>query len=259
MSNNFRYSGEYWDNTTKLQYLRARWYDPNLGRFINEDTYEGQLDNPLSLNLYTYTHNNPLRYTDPSGHKVFLIHGTFANPEKNDGKSTWTSEFVDYVRKLFNEPVKEENWTGENNTKARSEAAQDIFNDIYQWHLDNPYEPIRLVAHSHGGNVGIMITNLLAEKDVKVDTLITIATPVREYKLETEVGQHIQVYNKYDGVQNHGGSLPGGGAAYDREFKGAENVEVKLSLWYYFRPIQSHSVMHTNIDIWKKYIVPILN
>ncbi|MBO2946246.1 RHS repeat-associated core domain-containing protein [Paenibacillus sp. F411] len=33
--NPFRYSGEYWDDTTKLQYLRARWYDPSMGRFMN--------------------------------------------------------------------------------------------------------------------------------------------------------------------------------------------------------------------------------
>ncbi|WP_159888711.1 RHS repeat-associated core domain-containing protein [Paenibacillus puerhi] len=65
----FRYSGEYWDSSTGLQYLRARWYDPGIGRFINEDTYEGELTNPLSLNLYTYVHNNPLRYTDPSGNR----------------------------------------------------------------------------------------------------------------------------------------------------------------------------------------------
>ncbi|MEW9703000.1 RHS repeat-associated core domain-containing protein, partial [Paenibacillus sp. SI8] len=52
----FRYSGEFYDNSTGLQYLRARWYDPSVGRFINEDSYEGQIDNPLSLNLYTYVH-----------------------------------------------------------------------------------------------------------------------------------------------------------------------------------------------------------
>ncbi|MFD0677378.1 MULTISPECIES: S8 family serine peptidase [unclassified Paenibacillus] len=70
VSNPFRYSGELWDNTTQLQYLRARWYDPDSGRFINKDTYEGDITNPLSLNLYTYGHNNPLRYTDPSGHCI---------------------------------------------------------------------------------------------------------------------------------------------------------------------------------------------
>ncbi|HZG73199.1 MAG TPA: colicin E5-related ribonuclease [Chondromyces sp.] len=35
-----------------------------------EDTYKGQVDNPLTLNRYTYTHNNPLRYWDPSGNAV---------------------------------------------------------------------------------------------------------------------------------------------------------------------------------------------
>lgn len=63
----FMYSGELTDNTTGLQYLRARWYDPTIGRFINEDTNEGDITNPLSLNLYTYVHNDPLRFIDPSG------------------------------------------------------------------------------------------------------------------------------------------------------------------------------------------------
>ncbi|MBP1999097.1 RHS repeat-associated protein [Paenibacillus shirakamiensis] len=65
--NPFRYSGELWDNTVQLEYLRARWYNPSEGRFISEDTYEGQINNPMSLNLYTYVTNNPLIYIDPSG------------------------------------------------------------------------------------------------------------------------------------------------------------------------------------------------
>nr|WP_238552888.1 RHS repeat-associated core domain-containing protein [Paenibacillus alvei] len=50
--NVFRYSGEYWDAATNLQYLRARWYDPSIGRFINEDTYEGDIKSPLSCRIY---------------------------------------------------------------------------------------------------------------------------------------------------------------------------------------------------------------
>ncbi|WP_193748516.1 polymorphic toxin type 28 domain-containing protein [Paenibacillus sp. PAMC 26794] len=65
--NVLRYAGEYWDDVTGLQYLRARWYDPSTARFINEDTVEGELTNPLSLNLYTYVENNPLIYVDSSG------------------------------------------------------------------------------------------------------------------------------------------------------------------------------------------------
>lgn len=71
--NIFRYSGEYWDEDTGLQYLRARWYDPSIGRFISEDTYEGDVTNPLTLNLYTYVHNNPLIYVDPSGNRIVVV------------------------------------------------------------------------------------------------------------------------------------------------------------------------------------------
>ncbi|MFW5438870.1 polymorphic toxin-type HINT domain-containing protein [Paenibacillus apiarius] len=71
--NMFRYSGEYWDKTTNLQYLRARWYDPSIGRFINEDTYEGNIKNPLSLNLYTYVYSNPLIHADPTGNFVYPV------------------------------------------------------------------------------------------------------------------------------------------------------------------------------------------
>jgi RHS repeat-associated protein len=77
----FRYSGELWDSSTGLQYLRARWYDPNVGRFINEDTYEGDITNPLSLNLYTYVKNNPLKYVDPSGHRP--AYGAFDEYDPN--------------------------------------------------------------------------------------------------------------------------------------------------------------------------------
>ncbi|WP_019909195.1 RHS repeat domain-containing protein [Paenibacillus sp. HW567] len=68
ISNPFKYTGEIYDEETGLYYLRARYYDPNIGRFLNEDTYEGQIDNPLSMNLYTYVENNPINFTDPSGH-----------------------------------------------------------------------------------------------------------------------------------------------------------------------------------------------
>ncbi|MEK4852832.1 RHS repeat-associated core domain-containing protein [Paenibacillus sp. FSL H7-0756] len=70
-SNPFKYTGEVYDQETGLYYLRARYYDPSMGRFLNEDTYEGQITNPLSQNLYTYVHNNPLIYTDPTGHYTF--------------------------------------------------------------------------------------------------------------------------------------------------------------------------------------------
>ncbi len=67
-TNPFRYCGEYYDTETGTIYLRARYYDPSVGRFITEDSYLGKMEDPLSLNLYTYCYNNPLLYKDPSGH-----------------------------------------------------------------------------------------------------------------------------------------------------------------------------------------------
>ena len=66
--NSFKYGGEPLDEETGLYYLRARYYDPVVGRFISKDMYEGSVTNPLSLNSYTYVENNPLIYLDPSGH-----------------------------------------------------------------------------------------------------------------------------------------------------------------------------------------------
>jgi len=48
----------------------ARFYDPALGRFISADTVVPGAGNPQALNRYAYVRNNPLRYTDPTGHMV---------------------------------------------------------------------------------------------------------------------------------------------------------------------------------------------
>ena len=65
--NPFRYCGEYFGRETGTYYLRARDYDPGVGRFTTEDRCRGNMSDPLSLNLYTYCKNNPIKYIDPSG------------------------------------------------------------------------------------------------------------------------------------------------------------------------------------------------
>lgn len=66
--NPFRYCGEYFDLCSGTYYLRNRNYNPQNGRFMSQDRFDYMDDwDPLSLNLYTYCQNNPLRYYDPSG------------------------------------------------------------------------------------------------------------------------------------------------------------------------------------------------
>ena len=69
-NNNITYAGYQYDGETGLYYLNARMYDPKIARFLQEDTYAGDRNDPLSLNLYTYCANNPVTYFDPTGHAV---------------------------------------------------------------------------------------------------------------------------------------------------------------------------------------------
>jgi len=68
VDNSITYSGYQYDKETGLYYLNARMYDPKIARFLQEDTYRGEANDPLSLNLYTYCNNNPLIYHDPIYH-----------------------------------------------------------------------------------------------------------------------------------------------------------------------------------------------
>jgi RHS repeat-associated protein len=55
-------------DATGLYYYNARYYDATFGRFISADTIVQSIFNPQCFNRYTYSMNNPLKYTDPSGH-----------------------------------------------------------------------------------------------------------------------------------------------------------------------------------------------
>ena len=68
VANSYKYAGYQHDEENGLYYLNARFYDPEIARFIQEDTYRGNTADPLSLNLYTYCVNNPMKYYDPTGH-----------------------------------------------------------------------------------------------------------------------------------------------------------------------------------------------
>ena len=67
----FRYSGEYYDAESGFIYLRNRYYDPGIGRFITEDPAQS------GTNWYVYANNNPLTYIDPWGLKSYI----FYNPD----------------------------------------------------------------------------------------------------------------------------------------------------------------------------------
>ena len=62
------YTGGIYDQSTWLYYLNARYYNPEDGRFMTENSYRGEIMNPETGHLYVYCANNPVNYVDPSGH-----------------------------------------------------------------------------------------------------------------------------------------------------------------------------------------------
>ncbi len=73
------YTGQRNDNSTGLMYYGARYYDPTIGRFNQTDTIIPDPAEPEDLNRYTYVRNNPVNFTDPTGHCR----------RKTGGRRTW--------------------------------------------------------------------------------------------------------------------------------------------------------------------------
>ena len=91
-----RYVGEYLDQDSGFYHLRARDYDPKIGRFVSRDRFEGIRNNPLTLNPYLYANADPVNGVDPSGH--FGLGGMMA---AMDIRSTLSNIQIDFGMNLF--------------------------------------------------------------------------------------------------------------------------------------------------------------
>ncbi|MDX1999364.1 MAG: RHS repeat-associated core domain-containing protein [Thermoanaerobaculia bacterium] len=103
--NLFGFTGHERDLETGLYYARARFYDPELSRFLSEDPAAGDPLNPPSLHRYLYAYQNPTVYTDPSGEIALidnLIGGVvsvavgYGVAKLTGEKYTWTDAAVDF-------------------------------------------------------------------------------------------------------------------------------------------------------------------
>ena len=115
VDNSILYAGYQYDEETGLYYINARMYDPVTARFLQADTYLGNTNDPLGLNLYTYCLNNPHKYTDPSGHFVItaaavllaariatsLVSGVLSAKAEYDRQVAEGDNYADWTSILF--------------------------------------------------------------------------------------------------------------------------------------------------------------
>jgi RHS repeat-associated protein len=98
------YINERFDPETGLQYLHARYYDPNLGRFLTPDTWDPTLPG-VDINRYAYSLNDPVNGSDPNGHKCCAYGVSGIGPDYSNsigftedalGALGWVGEQADY-------------------------------------------------------------------------------------------------------------------------------------------------------------------
>ncbi len=97
VDNPIKYAGEYYDDELDMIYLRARYYNPQIGRFTSLDIEEGEIASPLDTNRYVYCRNNPIKYVDPTGMLAFpgQIHNLVVNKVAAE-HGLYTEETINY-------------------------------------------------------------------------------------------------------------------------------------------------------------------
>ena len=124
VKNPIKYAGYQYDEETGVYYLNARYYDPKIARFLTEDTYRGDPSDPLSLNLYTYCANEPIKYTDPTGHLLIVDDGTVYNHHTGNIINTKTGETTKLKDK---DKDKDRDNKSKDNDKKKEEAIQRFY------------------------------------------------------------------------------------------------------------------------------------
>ena len=97
-ANPFRYCGEYFDVETGTYYLRARYYNPTVGRFLSEDPIRD------GLNWYTYCYNNPVLFIDPSGYTAYVFYDNNVFGNNTGGK--YAKSIKTALEGIYNTDVK---------------------------------------------------------------------------------------------------------------------------------------------------------
>ena len=103
LHNRILYTGQQYDHESNQYYLRARYYNPTLGRFTQEDVYRGD-----GLNLYDYCKGNPVIWYDPSGYKCEPDNGQESNQSQisNQQKNKEVEKQDKFIKNWKGEKVK---------------------------------------------------------------------------------------------------------------------------------------------------------
>ena len=153
-------------------------YDPKIARFLQENTYTGDPNDPLSLNLYTYCLNNPLVYYDPTGHKGEKLHERFINwligkDDEDDDEKQEKPDISDWdTKRSTSEQI--DRWDNVFGNKEEKEKLKQSLNEDYYKTVDEALvKPVKEVS-----SVGVGFTPADIVKDLQTSKLEKILLQV---------------------------------------------------------------------------------
>jgi RHS repeat-associated protein len=207
----FAFTGQRRDASAGLLFYNARYYDPTIGRFISADTMVPQAGSSQALNRYSYVGNNPLKYTDPSGHDFVIIGGGAGEDLSfwegwiraykgwgyddagdrawNDFYSGWQGQPSYDARTEFlaSRQIQFMNWSAVNSSNPDDAAKHgdlDKISAVLDSQLQGKTNNV-LFGHSRGGKVIEWYLGHYAKRTVQVDAAILVEAPT---SLFSEVG-----------------------------------------------------------------------
>ena len=218
--NPYRYCGEYYDDESGLIYLRARYYEPSMSRFINEDPIRD------GLNWYAYCGNNPINRIDPWGLASFMVNiiagiGT-DTPETAYSRDNWESYngfFKSLMDEIWNELTAEghtvvfdviypygagwgDGGAVDQVVKVRlemgrsNEAGEFVAATIISNYNDE--DNVIIIGHSGGGTAGYKAMEILSDKGFWVAQTVMIGSPRQQ--IRQDIAPRVAYYKGSDDV-----------------------------------------------------------
>jgi RHS repeat-associated protein len=92
--NAYTFTGHEKDRETDLYYFKARYYDPDNGRFLSQDSYLGDAETPPSLHRYLYAYSNPMVYVDLDGYESILLPQDLEQISDLASNETWADRWL---------------------------------------------------------------------------------------------------------------------------------------------------------------------
>ena len=207
--NPFRYRGYYYDNATGFYHCGTRFYDPNIGRWINVDGFVSTGQGVRGYNMFVYCLNCPVTGIDFYGNRAYFINGI--NNDEESGPPPYAKVFEQKLEELGAEDVIPipvfNNQSGLwGIIKGSFQVICEALNyDLYTSYIieminknlkANPLkegETISLIGYSGGGQLAL---NVMEAMEGQIDNVVLIGTPVAEIG-NTETKVHM-IYSKID-------------------------------------------------------------